>query len=168
MLIRKFYISALCMFYVDDNMKNDVKNNMKDNMQTNIRSLNVVHGGSEKNNRGAVENRNVDILLSPEEGIKKDFMHTRNSGLNQVLCKLAKKNGVAIGFSFNKILNTKGMERALILGRMMQNVKLCRKYRVKMIIINYTVNENKRMEGDLRSFGVCLGMHPSEISVLYL
>lgn len=130
--------------------------------------MNIVIGGGEKVNRKVVESKKIDILLSPEEGSERDFMHSRGSGLNQVLCKLAKQNKVAIGFSFNKILNTDGIRRALILGRMMQNVKLCRKYKVRMVIVNHTAELSERAEGDLRSVGVCLGMHPKEISVLYL
>jgi RNase P/RNase MRP subunit p30 len=136
-------------------------------MAENLRDLRIVLGGDEKRNRKAVEDKKTDILLSPEEGAKKDFMHSRNSGLNQILCKIARQNKVGIGFSFNKILNTSGMERAQILGRMMQNVVLCRKYKVQMFIVNHTKTD-KREKGDLRSFGVCLGMHPKEIKVLYV
>lgn len=130
------------------------------------KKLNIISGGNEITNRKAVENKSVDILLHPEENRKKDFMHSRNSGLNQVLCKLAYKNNVAIGFSFNNILNTGGMQRVIILGRMIQNVIICRKYNVKMIIVNHTANNSERANGDLRSFGICLGMHPSEINIL--
>lgn len=130
------------------------------------KKLSIISGGNEIINRKAVESKSVDILLHPEENTKKDFMHSRNSGLNQVLCKLASKNNVAIGFSFNNILNSSGMKRATILGRMMQNIILCRKYKVKMIIINHIANDSERSNGDLRSFGICLGMHPSEINIL--
>ena len=34
-----------------------------------------------------------------------------------------------IGFNFSNILNVNGKERAKILGRMSQNVKLCKKYK---------------------------------------
>src|SRR3989344_2945509 len=102
--------------------------------------MKTVFGGDPKINRSAVENKSVDILINPERNSEEDFMHYRNSGLNQVLCKLAKKNDVAIGFNFNYVLNSEGILRSKILGRMMQNVKLCQKYKVKMVIINLKEN----------------------------
>jgi len=105
------------------------------------KNLVVVQGGDEKVNRLAVENRKVDVLLSPEKNNKKDFMFFRNSGLNQVLCKLAFKNNIAIGFSFSDVLNARGKERSKILGRMAQNVKLCRKYKVKMVFSSFAKNK---------------------------
>ena len=63
--------------------------------------MNHIIGGSDTVNRKAVENPKVDILISPERSRNKDFMKSRNSGLNQVLAKLAHKNKVAIGFDFN-------------------------------------------------------------------
>ncbi len=117
----------------------------------------VIQGGDEKINRLAVENRKVDILLSPEKNNKKDFMFFRNSGLNQVLCKLAKKNNVAIGFNFLDVLNSEGRERSKILGRMAQNVRLCRKYKVKMVFSSFAKNKFElRNETILVSFAKIL------------
>ncbi|MCD4666458.1 hypothetical protein K8R47_01460 [archaeon] len=131
--------------------------------------MKAIFGGNPKVNRSVVENKSVDVLINPEKNNENDYMHYRNSGLNQVLCKLAKKNNVAIGFNFNSVLNTEGINRSKILGRMIQNVKLCKKYKVKMIIINLTENPYElKTVSDLKSFGICLGMHPSEISVRFL
>ena len=89
----------------------------------------IVLGGDEKINRLAVENRKVNVLLSPEKNSKKDSFFVRKSGLNQVLCKLAYENKVAIGFNFSEVLNNQRKERSKILGRMTYNVKMCRKYK---------------------------------------
>lgn len=118
----------------------------------------VVEGGNDKINRAALENKKVDVLLGPEKGRDKDFTHYRNSGLNQVLCRLAKKNDIAIGFDFNDILDTNF--KAKILGRMMQNVKLCRKFKVKMVILDF---KKERSKEELKSFGISLGMTPGEV-----
>ena len=100
--------------------------------------LNIVEGGMF--NRKILENRKVDVLVSPEKIAKNDYLHYRNSGLNHVLCKLAKKNNIAIGLNFNDVLHSKGEERARLLGRMMQNVRLCRKYRIMMIFASFARN----------------------------
>jgi len=54
----------------------------------------IIEGG--KLNREILENKRVHILLSPEKYKEEDSLHQRNSGLNQVLCKIAQKNKVAI------------------------------------------------------------------------
>jgi len=121
----------------------------------------VVLGGNDSINRKAVENKNVDILLSPEKGRNKDFMHSRDSGLNQVLCKLAKRNDVAVGFNFRDVLISKN--RGIILGKMMQNVRLCRKYNVRMVVISGASDEYElKSARDLISFALVLNMTPGE------
>lgn len=121
----------------------------------------IMKGGSDNANRAALENKRVDILLSPERGRKDDFINCRNSGLNQVLCALARKNEIAIGFNFCDILNSK--ERDKLMGRMMQNIKLCRKFKVKMVFGCFTENEwEKREKIDLFAFAQVLGMSPGE------
>jgi len=120
--------------------------------------MRVIFGNSDEINRKAVESK-IDILMSPEKKRSKDFMKSRNSGLNQVLCKLAFQNKVAIGFNFNDVLLSKDFEKADILGRMMFNVKLCNKYKVKMIVCNSIKNQEEiRSESDLESFARVLGM----------
>jgi ribonuclease P/MRP protein subunit RPP1 len=111
----------------------------------------IVLGGDDKVNRAALENKKVDILLSPELNDRKDNFHYRKSGLNQVLCKLAKKNDIAIGFDFALLLKSK--ERAKILGRMFFNYKLCKKYKVKMVFDSFSKNKfDQRNEDCMRVF----------------
>ncbi len=112
--------------------------------------------------RSCLENKNIDILLGLESCNSRDFIHYRNSGLNQVLCKLAKKNNVAIGFSFNDILNNEKKE--IVLGRMMQNVMLCRKYKLKIVIGSFASKDIEiKNKSELMSFGKVIGMNGSEI-----
>lgn len=121
----------------------------------------IVKGGSDKVNRATLENKRVDILLSPESGRGDDLIHCRNSGLNQVLCALARRNDIAIGFNFCDILNSK--ERDKLIGRMMQNIRLCRKFKVKMVFDCFTEKEwEKREKRDLFAFAQVLGMSPGE------
>jgi len=85
-------------------------------------------------------------------------MFSRRSGLNQVLCKLAAKNNVAIGFDFSYLLNSSGKERARILGRMSQNVRFCKKYKVKMVFSSFARNKYElRSENYLKIFSKILG-----------
>ena len=71
----------------------------------------IVVEGNYKTNLEILKNKKVNVLLSPEKGVKKDNLHYRNSGLNQVSCKLAAKNKIAIGVSFREILESKDREK---------------------------------------------------------
>jgi len=114
-----------------------------------------------KGSRSHFENKNIDVIFGLEEQFKKDNYHYRNSGLNHVLCVLAKEKKIIIAFSFNSVLNAK--DKGLILGRMMQNVFLCRKYKVKTMIASFVRKPFElRYWRDLVSFGVVLGMNPKE------
>lgn len=129
----------------------------------------IVSGGDEKVNRLAVESKKVDILLSPELNSKKDSFFVRKSGLNQVLCKLAYENKVAIGFNFSNVLNSSGRERSKLIGRMAQNVKMCRKYKVKMIVSTFAKNKYELRSSDiLKSFGKVIGMSPEDVKISFL
>lgn len=112
----------------------------------------IVRGGDDDFNRKVFEMRGVDVLLSPEYGHKNDQLKQRDSGLNHVLCKIAAKNNIAIGIDL-KNLKKKGIEKAKWLGRVMQNIKLCRKSKTRMILFN-----NKMDEKETRSFLLSLGM----------
>ena len=102
-----------------------------------------------------------DMIFDLESSPRKDSLHFRSSGLNQVLCNLAYIKGVTIGFSFSSILNSKN--RPKLLGRIIQNLRLCRKYRVKTIFASFAQNPSEmRAAHDLMSLAVVLGMHPSE------
>ena len=115
------------------------------------------------NDRHAIEKSKANIVFDLGTIATKDSMHHRNSGLNQVLCKLANKNNIMIGFSFSTILNTEGIIRSQILGRLMQNIRLCRKYNVKTIIASFAEKPyDMRPCPDLKSVFVSLGMHPKE------
>jgi len=115
-------------------------------------------------NRKVLSSKFVDVLLDPHLGKRQDFMHHRNSGLNQVLCKLAKENNIAIGFSFSSILNSK--DRGKEMGRIMQNIKLCRKYKVKMVIGSFAKNKYElRNVKDIQALFKVLGMTGEEVKM---
>ena len=116
---------------------------------------------SSENNREIIEASKANLIFSFEENNKRDFMHQRASGLNHILCKLARENNVAIGFSLSSILNSKN--KHVILGRITQNIKLCRKYKVKTVIASFSSNPYEmKSPHDIISLFETLGMHPKE------
>lgn len=126
-------------------------------------NLKVKEGGSEDQNRKYVSDKQNDVLMNPELKSIGDKVHYRKSGLNQVLAKLAKQNDVAIGFGFSFILNLNGVELGQMIGRMKQNVRICRKSKTKMVVCSYASNV-KEMRGakDLLAFANVIGMTPGE------
>jgi|TARA_B100000315_G_scaffold257924_2_gene308410 hypothetical protein len=109
--------------------------------------------GSRKN----FENKKLDFVFEIEKNNCRDHTHYRNSGLNQVLCKLSKDKNITIFFSFNSLLNAKN--NSLILGRMMQNAKLCKKYSVNVKIASFARKPSElRYWKDLISFGKVIGL----------
>ena len=97
-------------------------------------NLKVKEGGSEDQNRKYTSDKQNDVLMNPELKSIGDKVHYRKSGLNQVLAKLAKQNDVAIGFGFSFILNLEGVQFGQMIGRMKQNVRICRKSKTKMVV----------------------------------
>ena len=116
---------------------------------------------SSENNREIIEGSKANIIFSLEENNKRDFMHQRASGLNHILCRLAEQNNVIIGFSLSSILDSKN--KHIILGRIMQNIKLCRKYKTKTVIASFASNPYEiKSPHDIISLFLALGMHPKE------
>lgn len=129
------------------------------------KNLNIVKAtSSEEKNRKIVSDSKVDIAYGFEDAAKKDSLNFRNSGLNQVLLKLAYQNKTAIGFDFGMLLNCRdNFERALLIGRIKQNVKFCRKYKVKMVIASFAKSRYEMRDAkDLLAFARVIGMNGRE------
>jgi len=104
-----------------------------------------------------------NLIYDLESHGKRDYMHQRNSGLNQVLCRLAAKKKVIIGFSMRTLINSDGMLRGQLAGRMSQNISLCRKFKNDMVTASFAEKPYEmRSPSDLQALAITLGMHPKE------
>ena len=122
-------------------------------------NINIAYGN--KDNRKTVENRKIDMLVSPERETFGRNLVTMDSGLNEVICRLANKHNVAVGISFHDILTSKN--RNELLAKIMQNVRLCRKYKVKMVMASFAGNKfEMRHSKDMYNFCLVLGMNDKE------
>ncbi len=113
-------------------------------------------------NRKILEKENIAVLLLNQEK-RKDFQKQRNSGFNHVLAKLAKKKDIIIGINLDEIINSEGKEKAKILARVSQNIRICNKNKLKMKFIS---KNQRRNIFDLKSLGLVLGMPTSMIKEL--
>ncbi len=118
---------------------------------------------STDSDRNLLESGRFDIIFGLETVAKKDYIHHRASGLNQVHCELLQKNSISVGISFNTILRSEGMLRSQILGRIMQNIMFARKYKFNVVMSSFAKSPfEMRSPHDLEAFLVALGMHPAE------
>ena len=127
-----------------------------------------VVGGNDAFNRRVIETLKVDYLVSPEGGLKKDTLKQRDSGINHVVAKLAKSKGILIVVDMGEIKKLsskddsgepKGKGLALRLGRIIQNVKICRKAGCGIKIASLGSKESDVFgELERKAFGESLGM----------
>ena len=115
------------------------------------------------NDRELMKELKSGMFFSFEEAVSRDFMHQRGSGLNHILCRLAKENSITIGFSLKSILSSQNP--SIILGRMMQNISLCSKFKVKTAIASFASSPYEmRSPHDLESLFRLLGHKKPEFS----
>jgi ribonuclease P/MRP protein subunit RPP1 len=95
----------------------------------------IVKAKESEFNRKILENKDVDVLLSPEIHDRKDMLKQRDSGLNEVLCKIAAKNNISIGINLEEISKMPAKEKAITISRIMQNIRLCKKTDAKISVL---------------------------------
>jgi len=108
----------------------------------------------EETNKKVLEKENIEILLLNQSG-KKDSRKQRNSGFNHVMAKLAKKKNVVIGINLDELIKSSEKEKAAIIARVRQNIKICNKNKLKM---KFIYKNQKRNLHDLQALGLVLGM----------
>lgn len=113
--------------------------------------------------RAAVEKGLIDGIANIEKQKGHESMHHRRSMLDSQAGMFAAARKVSIVFNFESLLNSKGSERALYLGRMKQNMFLCVKKKVPfMIASGATSKAELRNTKVLRALGEILGLGPDQ------
>ena len=113
----------------------------------------ITKASATEQDRYLFEKAKPDIIFDLELSQRSDGLFQRNSGLNHIMAALAAKNEMTVAFSFSSILNSAGFRRAQIIGRMAQNLVLCRKYKVKTLFASFAHSPfEMRSEHDLKSF----------------
>jgi RNase P/RNase MRP subunit p30 len=136
-------------------LKEDNFNRLRGKVKENSGKKIIIFSNNDEFSRQVLEKLDISVLVVSVKD-RKDFSKQRNSGLNHVLCEIAKKRGIVIGIDFDEIVKSSGKVRAEILGRVMQNIRLCNKKKVFMRFVS--VSGIKRDKYDLKSLGLVLGM----------
>lgn len=119
---------------------------------------------SSDKDRFFIESKKIKLIYGFEELHQKDYLHQRASGLNHILCELARKNNITIGFSYNQLFNKNSYETSLLIGRIMQNISLCQKYKVKTTIASFSSKPFElRAQHDVTSLFKVFGMDDKKI-----
>jgi RNase P/RNase MRP subunit p30 len=111
-----------------------------------------------ENIRNTIEKLKPFSVFEIEDETINDSMHYKNSNLNHILSKIMHEKNITLSFSFSQILNSKN--KAKLIGKIIQNIKLAQKYKVNTIIASFARNEfEMRNAKDLISFFNVLGMN---------
>lgn len=133
-----------------------VRNKIKEINKKNPEAKIVFSSNDDELNRKILEKEKISGLLLSQL-IRKDKQKQRDSGLNQVIAKLAQKKRIFIGINLDEIIQSTPNQKEKILARVKQNINLCNKYKVQMKFIAQN-QKNERNVYDLKSLGLVLGM----------
>jgi len=85
-------------------------------------------------NRKALEIKKLSAIIINESLDTRDYSKQRNSSLNEVLCKIASKNNIAIGIQLKDIIKKPEITQARALARLKQNLILTKREKTKVFI----------------------------------
>lgn len=124
-----------------------------------VQRLGIIQEQDYEKKRKLIESKGVKILLNPHLLSIKDDLHYRSSGLDQVLCNIMNKNEILLGISLDSLNNH------VEIGRVMQNIRLCRKYKVKILVFSYAKNKYElKSRIDIMSLLKVLGMDGKQVN----
>lgn len=109
-------------------------------------------------NRKILEKADFDIFLSPENNTTNTTIRNIDSGLNHVLCKIASKKGIKIGIDLRNLRNLENKKKAMVLEKIIKNIKLCRKYKVQLAL------NGIKEKSDASAFLLSLGASTEQVS----
>lgn len=130
---------------------NKLKNEVKKNKDKEL----VFASFDDDLNRKVIEKLNVSgILVYLDE--RKDYMKQRNSGLNEIICRLLSKKKMNVYFDFEELINSKFPER--VLARLRQNLFLCEKKGIFIKVLNFGEHDELNVVSLFASIGASTKM----------
>jgi RNase P/RNase MRP subunit p30 len=115
----------------------------------------IVTGKDIDFNRRAIEAKGTKaLILSHKNG--RDRIYERDSGLNQVLCKLAAKKGIEFRIDVGEFRDKSAdsSERGKRIGRLVQNIMLFKKFKNTVKFFGFSSD----FKGDVQALLRVLGM----------
>ena len=119
----------------------------------------AIVGDSDAFNRRAIETLKINYLVSPEKNTEKNSLKQRDSGLNDFLAKEAKKRNISIVINLSELAKFSKEEKIKVIAKIIQNVKICRKTKCPIKIVNFSTEKNFLInEIGRKSLGFSFGM----------
>jgi len=146
--INEDYFAILINLEKYDSNFTNIINQLKDEF-----NLVIGQGGLNKTNTFFIEQSRVDFLLDPQSQIQKpklDFIHHFNSGLNHIQSRYLKNKEIGLIFTLNNSQNKYHIKE---IGRINQNIKFARKYKVG-VNINYIVQKPNQIKSKIELNGI--------------
>jgi RNase P/RNase MRP subunit p30 len=128
--------------------------------KTNPSSKIAILSQDDEFNRKALEIKGLNTLILNEDLEIKDYSKQRNSGLNEVLVKIASKKNISIGIDLGRIQKKSDKEMARALARLKQNIMLCKKAKCKIIFLDNL--QEKNFKSSIKSLMIILGSSTSQ------
>jgi len=163
-IAERLKLEGLCFIYDKPMSVPVIKTNLKlstavlctpKNIQKYRGHTTIMHAGN--NPRVILEQFKPNYIFGLESQSRHDFIHHRASGLNQVLARLAKDNNVTVLFSFSEILKSRPKDRAVLMGRISQNIRFAKKFGFSSRFFSLADNPfHLRSKHMLNSFFACL------------
>lgn len=88
-------------------------------------------------NRKIIEYGKFDIILGIEKNVKSPGIRHQDSGMNEIIGRIASKKNISIGIDIKEIDNLDKKNKAIELSKIKQNIKICRKTKTNINLINY-------------------------------
>ncbi len=104
----------------------------------------ILEAQNESFNRKAIEKLEFDIILGIEKNTRKTNIKHVDSGLNHYLCKLMNKKKISLGVDLNNLKSGSKKEKAIKLEKIMENVNLCKKHKVNLVLFNTEDSTNAK------------------------
>lgn len=109
--------------------------------------------------RDYVESWDVDVVLDPHKGSDRDPLYQRDSGIDHVMAKFMAERNMFLALSLDTVISSEGLQRAQAIAKNRQNVRLARKYGVKILLSSGAISsETLRTPLDLMSLGWLFGL----------
>jgi ribonuclease P/MRP protein subunit RPP1 len=124
-----------------------------------------VYGYDDAFNRRIAETIKMNYLINAERNLfdKKDTLKQRDSGLNHIVAKEMASKKVSLVIDFESLALLSKQEKALILARIIQNVKICRKAKCSIKILSKSLDKK-----DVEAFASSIGMSSQKVSEAFL
>ncbi len=113
--------------------------------------IKIVRAQDDLFNRKALEYGKFDVLLGIENLNRKMTLRQLDSGLNPFLASIMAKHGISLGIDLETIRALDIRKKGNLMAQIAQNVKLCRKERVKLAL--FGVKDKKDAYSLLQALG---------------